>query len=191
MKRPFSTVAGPVLGLIVLAVFVPLSWGCEGFELNWTSVEDTVLLYSLARPEYLDRPSAFDFRGRQRVVVDRPDLGNPQNFDAAFSEIDGEPVLLPAGVFATLNDEPGIAIDSSGTSFDELARAPSDGYVTDAPVPLRTGVVYAIRTRSDGRGCSRYAKLEALDIGADGTLEFRQIRNNLCNDRELIPTDDS
>ena len=41
-----------------------------------------------------------------------------------------------------------------------------------------------IRTRSSG-ACSQYAKMEVLELEADGVLEFRFLRNNLCNDRTL------
>lgn len=189
MKRPFSTLAGPVFGLLFLAVSVPLTTGCETFDLEWLPIEDTVSLYSLARPEYIDRPSAYDFYSRRVVVVEQPFPGDPAVYDVVFSEIDGAFVLLPAGIFATFSIRPGIAVDSSGTPFEELAEAPSDGYVTDAAVPVRTDVVYMVRTRTDRSGCSRYGKFEVLDIDPQGLLEFRQVRNNLCNDRELIPPD--
>lgn len=190
MKRRFSTIAGPVLGLLVLAVTLPLGMACEGFEFQWTAIEDTVTLYSLARTEYTDQPAAFDFYNRMPVVVEQPIGSDPMIFDMALSEEDGAMVLLPAGVFATFTIEPGIAMDSSGTSFHDLAVAPRDGYVTDAPVPVRTDVVYTVRTRRDGGGCSRYGKFEILEADPQGVITFRQIRNNLCNDRELIPSED-
>lgn len=190
MKRRISTVAGPVLGLLLLAATVPLTPGCEGFQFQWVAIQDSVTLYSLARPEYMAQPGAYDFYGRTPVVVEETYNGEPAIFDMAVSEENGEMVLLPAGVFATLSITPGIAMDSSGTTFEELAVAPRDGYVTDAPVPVRTDVIYAVRTRTDRSGCSRYGKFEILEADPQGVLTFRQIRNNLCNDRELIPPED-
>ena len=189
MRPRFFGTAGPVLGVLVLALVVPLSWGCEGFEFKWVPVEDSVTLYSLARPEFAAQPGAFDFYNRVPVVVEETYQREP-SFDVAVSEQDGEMVLLPAGVFATLDSSPGIAIDSSGTSFGDLAVAPRGGYVTDTPVPVRLDVVYAIKTRTDRSGCSRYAKMEIVEADPQGVLTFRQIRNNLCNDRELIPPDE-
>lgn len=191
MKRRFPSIAGPILGLLILVTVVPLSTACEGFEFEWVAVEDTVTLYSLARPEYADLPAAFDFISRNRVVVDRPMSGDPFVFDMAFSEQDGEMVLLPAGLFETFSINPGIAIDSSGTTFEELAEAPREGYVTDAAVPVRTDVIYTIRTRQDGSGCRRYGKFEVVETDPQGILIFRQIRNQLCNDRGLIDSQQS
>ena len=189
MKRRFPTAAG-LVWLLFPAAMVPLIGACDQFELNWVPVEDTVSLYSLARPEYIDMPSAFDFYSRRVIVVEQPFPGEPMIFDVAFSELDGEFVFLPAGIFATFAISPGIAVDSSGTPFDELVEAPAGGYVTDAPVPVRTDVVYTVRTRRAGAGCSRYGKFEVLELDSEGLVEFRQVRNNLCNDRELIPPED-
>lgn len=189
MKRRFSTLLGPTLGLLVLAALVPLSTGCEGIEFDWMPVEDTVQIFSLAEAEFTDYPAAFDFYNRTRVVVERPLNSNPFVFDMALSELDGELVLLPAGVFATFDISPGLAIDST-SAFDALAQAPRDGYVTDAAVPVRTDVVYTVRTRRDGRGCTRYGKFEVLEVATEGYIIFRQVRNSLCNDRELIPPDE-
>ena len=191
MNRRFSTISAPIFGLLLLLTAAPLTQGCETFDLQWTPIEDTVALYSLARPEYVDLPSAFDFYSRRLVIVEEPKLGDPADFDVALSEEGGAFVFLPAGLFATFEINPGIAvIDSAGVTFDNLAFAPEDGYVTDAPVVLELGVVYAVRTRRDRGGCSRYGKFEILDMDPAGMVEFRQIRNNLCNDRELIPPDE-
>lgn len=178
-----------MLGLLIVATLAPLTTGCQGYQPNWVALQDSVTLYSLARPEYAAQPGAFDFYNRARVVVEDTYRGQPFLFDMAVSEQNGEMVLLPAGVFATFSIAPGIAMDSSGTTFEDLDKAPRDGYVTDAPVPVRLDVVYAVRSRSDGSGCSRYGKFEILEADPQGVLTFRQIRNNLCNDRELIPPD--
>lgn len=187
MKRRFSTLAVPVFGLLALFTAVPATQGCETFDLQWTPIEDTVSLYSLARPEYVDLPSAFDFYSRRLVVVELPKTGNPADFDVALSEEGSDFVMLPAGLFATFEIRPGIAVLPASETFDELAEAPREGYITDAPVVLELGTVYAVRTRRAGTGCARYAKFEILEMDPQGLVEFRQVRNNLCNDRELIP----
>lgn len=191
MKRRFSTISAPIFGVLLLLTAVPLTQGCETFELRWTPITDTVTLYSLARPEFVDLPGAFDFYSRRPIVVEQPTVGDPATFDLGLSEDGGDFVFLPAGLFATFEINPGVvAIDSPGVTFDNLAVAPPDGYVTDEPVVLELGVVYAVRTRRDRGGCARYGKFEILDMDPAGVVEFRQIRNNLCNDRELIPPDD-
>jgi hypothetical protein len=185
MRLSSTSVSGPVLGLLILVSILP-SAGCDSVEPPMFPVGDTVVLYSLARAEYIGYASAFDFRTPQAVVVEQPKGSDFAAFDVAFSELDGDFVLLPAGLFESFGTAPGIAVDESGVSFEELSRAPSEGYVTDAAVPLGEGPVYVIRTRSSG-ACSQYAKMEVLELAADGVLEFRFLRNNLCNDRTLEP----
>ncbi|MFW5947513.1 MAG: hypothetical protein ACOCUW_03385 [Gemmatimonadota bacterium] len=190
MKPRFSTLAGPAFGLLILAATVPWTGGCDGFDLNWTAIEDTISLYSLARPEYIDQPSAFDFYNRITVVVEQPTPGAASSFDLAFSEVDGAFVMLPAGLFATFDINPGVMPITTGETFEELAVAPRDGYITDEPVTLDEGGIYVVRTRRSRGGCNRYAKFEVLDLDPQGLVEFRQVRNSLCNDRELIPAED-
>lgn len=171
--------------LLVLVSILPFA-ACDSVEPPMFPVGDTVVVYSLARAEYIGFPSAFDFRVPQSVVVERPpQVGEVfQTFDVAFTEIDGDFVMIPAGMFESFGIEPGIAVDSSGVTFEGLTRAPDDGFVTDAPVVLREGPIYAVRTRSRN-ACSQYAKMEVLELSTDGTVEFRFLRNNLCNDRTL------
>ncbi len=185
MRPTLKRISGPLLGLLILVSILP-SAGCDSVEPTMFPVGDTVVLYSLARAEYIGYASAFDFRTPQAVVVERPKGSDYSDFDVAFSELDGEFVLLPAGLFESFGSDPGIAVDESGVAFEELSRAPSDGYVVDEAVSLREGPVYVIRTRSRS-SCSQYAKMEVLELEADGVLEFRFLRNNLCNDRALEP----
>lgn len=190
--RPLpKTVSRPLFGLLILVSILPFT-ACETFEPTMFPVGDTVVVYSLARVEYIGFPSAFDFRTPQAVVLERPRTQGQAfaDFDVAFSELDGGFVLLPAGMFESFGIEPGIAVDSSGVSYEQLTTAPESGFVTDAAVDLREGPVYVVRTRSQN-ACSQYAKMEVLELDPDGTIEFRFLRNNLCNDRTLTdPTED-
>jgi hypothetical protein len=99
--------------------------------------------------------------------------------------VDGEFVALPAGMFDTFQINPGIQRDTTGVAFEALTRAPKDGYITQAAVPLEVGALYVVRTRRSPTGCTQYAKFEVLDLDPDGILEFVFLRNNLCNDRSL------
>lgn len=186
---PYSkSVSGSLLGLLALASILPTA-SCESFEPTRFPVGDTVVLYSLARAEHIGQVSAYDFIAPVAVVVERPKAPESfTDFDVAFSELDGEFVMLPAGMFESFGIEPGIAVDTSGASFEEITRAPSSGYETDTAVPLREGPIYLVRTRSRN-ACSRYGKFEVLDLDDDGILEFRFLRNNLCNDRVLTAAD--
>lgn len=189
MKPRFKTVPGPLFGLLILALVLP-STACETFEPTMFPVGDTVELYSLARPEYIGQRSGFDFIVPRSVVVEEPKGQQFADFDIAFSELEDEFVLLPAGLFESFDIDPGIAVDTSGVSFEELTRAPSSGYATEEAVPIRPGPIYVVRTRQDRGSCSRYAKVEVLELDPEGILEFRFLRNNLCNDRTLTDIDE-
>jgi hypothetical protein len=187
MKRFFVRPKGPILGLLLIAATAP-QVACDAFEPTWYALPDQVLLHSLARPEYINLPAGYDFVGQRSVVVERPKTGEPYDFDVAVTELDGIMHVMPAGLFETFPIEPGIAVDSSGVSFDDLDRAPREGYETDRTIPLRQGWVYAVRTRRDFRGCNMYGKFEVVSMDAAGVAEIRALRNPLCNDRNLVPT---
>jgi hypothetical protein len=177
----------PLAGLIVLAALTAAA-ACDTFEPTWFGIADRPVLYSLARAEYIGMASAYDFIGQRRVVVELPKSQDPYDFDMAVTEIDGAFHILPAGLFEGFPIRPGIAVDSSGTTtFDSMDRAPREGYVTDRPIPLREGWVYAVQTRRDFRGCNMYGKFEVVDLDPAGIVELRALRNPLCNDRNLVP----
>jgi hypothetical protein len=186
MKRTLNKATRPFAGLLLLAGLTPLL-ACDAFEPTWFGIPDFAILYSLSRTEFVGRESAYDFVGQRSVVVERPKTQDPFDFDVAVTEINGVFHALPAGLFEGFTITPGIAVDSSGASFESMTQAPRDGYVTDAPVRLREGWVYAVRTRRDFRGCNMYGKFEVLVLDPAGTVEIRAMRNPLCNDRNLVP----
>jgi hypothetical protein len=187
MKRLLRTPRGPLAGLLLVAATVP-TVACDSFEPTWFALADEVELHSLARAEFVGRASAYDFVGHRAVVVEAPKLQDPYDFDVAISETaPGDFIAIPAGMFEGFPIEPGIAVDSSGTTFEQMRQAPRDGYVTDEVVPLRVGWVYAVRTRRDFRGCTMYGKFDVLALDSAGIAEIRAIRNPLCNDRNLVP----
>lgn len=186
MKHQRTVLVG-ALGLACAAAILPLG-GCSGYQDTWLVPEDTVSLYSLARPELLDRPAAYDFISYSTVVVEATDRSDPRGFDMAVSELDGQYVALPAGMFQSFDISPGIAVDSSGATWDDLVMAPKGGYVTDAAVPLRTDVLYAIKTRRDRAGCNHYGKFQVLSVASTGEVELRVAANTFCNRRDLVPS---
>lgn len=170
-------------GLLALALLLPLG-GCDPYEPEMVPVANQLSLYSLARAEYIGRASAVDFSQLPRaVVIEQAQPSSQTAFDIAFSELDGRFVFLPAGLFDGYEVRPGIYQETVLT-FDELERAPSDGYVTDAAVPVAEGDVLVIRSRERGT-CTRYAKLEVQELDPEGLIEFRYFWNNLCNDRDI------
>ena len=195
MKHIFRRLARPLGGLLLVLAMVPFG-GCEAYDPSWLVQVDSAALYSLARTEYIGRAGGYDFarsrtQGGGAVVVERADPANQFEFDFAVTEVGGEFVALPAGLFEGHDIQPGIKRDSTGVAFDEWELAPRDGYITDEPVPLETGALYAVRSRRNVfDGCTHYGKFEVLELDPDGVVRIQAVRNHLCNDRELIPPDD-
>jgi hypothetical protein len=165
--------------------------GCNNdpFAFNWSDRPDTVLLYSLARPE-LNLVSGFGFLQRIRVRVEAATATGA--WDAAVDTRNGELVLLPPGALGVTSTARITTLD--GMTLDDVVAAPSDTLVYTArePVPIRSGTVYIIKTNratgSFGSSCVYYAKMEPVVIDvAGGTLTFRHVTNPICNSLDLVP----
>ncbi len=158
---------------------------------TWNATPDTVVIYSLARPELIGQPSAYDFISNRRVVVEGQ--GQTGAWDAALSEQAGSFVLLPAGYFPGITSRAGIA-ETTSTSLDDLTRAPGDSAAyKQLPVTLRVGAVYAVRTRRDlcsdlVTTGSRYGKFQIVAIDASlGAITMASVSNPYCNNLSLVP----
>ncbi len=179
----------PALGAVAVALATVLS-SCGGPTTpRWAALPDTVILYSLAlSAPHL--PNAFSFHQQTSYQVENPN--STGLWDVALDTRNGHLVLVPPLV---LNIYSGAGVAAMpGVNFDDLALAPKDStlYVKDAPIPLETGMVYAIRTAESlgvyGQVCVYFAKMEALQIDASaGTLKFVSEDNPTCNDRRLVP----
>ncbi|MDX1647435.1 MAG: hypothetical protein R3304_09850 [Longimicrobiales bacterium] len=182
----------PALAALSAALLMgTVACGDDPFAFNWNDAPDTVLLYSLARPE-LNLVSAYNFLQGTPLQVE--EAGATGNWDVAVDTRDGEIVFLPPGAL-NVSGAAQIAV-LEGLSLDDVTRAPGDTllYVDDQAVPVRPGNIYVIRTNrsrgSFGRSCVYYAKAEAIDIDpTGGTLTFREVTNPVCNDRDLVPPD--
>lgn len=183
--------AGPVL--IALSL-VALLGACEDdpFAIDWPAAPDTVLLYSLARPE-LGLESAFNFNARQPVRIEAPTATG--NWDLALDTQGDDLVFLPPGAF-NINSRARVTA-LPGLAFDDVLEAPADTtlYSATAPVTVKLNTVYVVRTSqtagSFGQPCVYYAKLEPLVIDVEaGTLEFVYDGNPVCNDPRLVPPGD-
>lgn len=181
---------GLLIACAALPVFTLVACGDDPFRLDWESAPDTVLLYSLARPE-LNLPSAFNLNTRRTVQIEAP--GATGAWDIAVDTEEGGLVLLTPNA---LGVESRAAITTiTDRSFEEIRRAPADTAAYVDSVPVELGPVYVIQTDESvggfGTRCVYYAKLEALDIDTElGTLLFRYDSNPVCNSRDLIPPED-
>jgi len=164
----------------------------DPFSFDWADTPDTVLLYSLARPE-LNLVSAFNFFERRAVQVEA--ATSTGFWDAAVDTRNGQIVLLPPGAFGIVS-EAGIA-ELAGLTLSDVTEAPSDttAYVEDGAVPVQLGNVYVVKTNRQANGpfgarCVYYAKVSAINADpAGGTLTFEYVTNPVCNDRDLVPPD--
>jgi hypothetical protein len=169
-----------------------LTAACDDeFNQEWVAIPDTVLLFSLSRPNLIGQPSAFDFINGVPKAVETP--GASGTWDVALTEESAGLSLVPAGAFGGLISRAGIAT-ITGTTLETLREAPADtARYSSAAVLIETGKVYVVRSRRENCGFSsgsKFSKLEAVDINnTSGTLRFRAITNPFCNDRRLIPPD--
>jgi len=165
--------------------------GSDPFAFNWSDAPDTVVLYSLARPE-TNLPSGYNFYSSARVVVEAP--GATGSWDVALATDGADLVFLPPGALG-VDSRARIAV-LEGMALDEVTAAPADtaAFAVADTVPVRLGTTYVVRTGqrtgSFGTRCVYYAKVEAVEIDvAGGTLTFREVTNPVCNNRRLVPPD--
>jgi hypothetical protein len=163
----------------------------DPFAINWSSSPDTVLLYSLARPE-LNLVSGFNFRRRQTVRIEGPEATG--NWDMAVDTRGGQIVLLPPGALGV--ESAARIAPMPGETFESLKEAPSDTllYTASDAVPATVGAVYVVRTEryagAFGTRCVSFGKFQPLEVDPEGgTLTFVFDVSPVCNDRRLIPPD--
>ena len=132
----------------------------------------TASAYSIATgPIRIDQSAEFDFA-----------------FDIEGDAATGQPVLLPRaalGIASTGSADPGI--QKSTEAFDNIEEAPSNGYITDAAVPVAVGDRLLVRSRVIcSIGVPLYAKMEVLSI-EDGSIHFKVLADQNCGYRGLEP----
>jgi hypothetical protein len=162
-----------------------------GFR-DWSARPDTVLLYSLARPE-LNLPSGYNFNRRTLLRIEAANSSG--QWDLALGTENGRLVLLPPRALGI--DTRAAVAPLPDQDYDTIRRAPGDStaYVSTEPVPVEVGRLYVVRTNQApgqfGQRCFWYAKMEPLEADpALGFIRFRLDSNPVCNSRDLIPPGD-
>lgn len=178
-----------MVALVVSGSVGLVACGDDPFAFDWIDVPDTVLLYSLARPE-LNLVSAFSFFQGVPIRIEAPEATG--SWDMAVDTRGGEIVFLPPQALGV----DGIAAITplANMVLTDVTEAPRDTlvYVDDAPVPVTAGTVYVVKTNrspgSFGSSCVYYAKLRPIVIDpVGGTLTFEFVTNPICNSLDLVP----
>jgi hypothetical protein len=149
------------------------------------NIEQTDTLWALVGTP-VSTPSGYSVDGTRRV---RTDLF--VDFDFAYNvETGGAHVFLPRaalGIDTANAAKPGFQIRNE--SFEAITIAPSDGYITDVPVPIAVGQRYVVRSRVTCQiGVPKYAKLEILSFTeATRIVSFRILANDNCGFKSLEP----
>jgi hypothetical protein len=157
----------------------------------WNPTPHTVTLYSASRAEYTGLVSAFDLGSDPVLPISIEAPGATGNWDFVLIDLQDGLALLPAGALEGLSARSRIGV-IEGTDFLAVTEAPRDTAAYSAgAVPLRTGVVYVMRSRRSSCGFSsgfRYAKMQPLEIDvARGIVNLAIVRNPFCDDRALVP----
>jgi hypothetical protein len=155
-----------------------------------SNVVDTLFLWSLTDGP-LTEPTAYSINSRNGVRT--WEVGN--NFEFAFDETaGGEPVFLPTGVLGLLSSsalKPGLRRPPANTTFDQMVRAPSNGYVVSDTVPIAVGDLFYIRTTVSTcsfLGVPLYGKLQVLELDPVAhTVRVEVLANQNCGYRDLKP----
>lgn len=183
---PISTPARRILPAVLAAALAAA--GCQDpFGNRRQPLPPAPITVSLSdfRTAALDEPSAFQIRDARPV---RPNQTSNWDFVYWIGD-EGERQFRPRELLVEETSEAGLQPVQTG--FEELTRAPAEGYVTSEPVAVDSGAVYAARSRQDPRvgvQCRRYAKVQVTSVDPEaGTVTFRHLTNPNCEQRDLEP----
>lgn len=187
--RPTPSRFVPLAAAALVAVVGLAACDDDPFGLgDWTANPDSILLYSLARPE-LNLPSAANLYLKRARRVEAPT--STGDWDMALDTQDGKLVFLPSIALGI----PGRARIATfpGMDFEELRIAPTDTVVyTAGAVPVELTTTYVVRTNEYssgfGRACFYYAKLQPYEIDVEAeTVRFIVDSNPICEQPDLVP----
>ena len=184
---------------VVAALALPLVAACDDpTDLTATAsvIADTVAVYALTGTDF-SLPSAVNF---PEMAVVR--TTGAFNFDVGFDiNPAGEIVLYPMPLLVderTLIVNPSVYIHPVGLqkvsgTFEQLTRAPADGYVFDEPLTVAVGEVVAVQIAAliyCGYPYPEtiYAKLSVLDVDPDDRRLWVAVTvDPSCGFRSFLP----
>ena len=175
------------LALFVVGILAVAQTACDdpfgAFLLNVPLNPSEVTLFDFLTGRLQD-PPAFDLVFERPVRVDQT-----RNWDFLFQVSDGVPEFAPFTAATDSVTDAGLL--QTTNSFEGVLEAPESGYTLNDPVPIQVGDVLIGRSRIDPTqflACSRYAKLEILEIDlVANSVTFRVLSNPNCGDTVLEP----
>ena len=147
---------------------------------------DTVTIGALEGTP-ISTPSGFAIQGRA-VRTD-----TTTSFEFAYNvrrRDDGtfERVFIPRAALGIEGTSANPGLQRRSETFDNITRAPSNGYVSDSIVPVALGDRFIVRSRviCATLGVPLYGKLEILSF-QDSTVTFRTLVDQNCGYKDLLP----
>jgi hypothetical protein len=153
-----------------------------------TNEVDTVTLWSLSRGP-LTQPTAYSINARNGVRTYEAGSAFEFVFDVT---PDDRPVFIPTdllGLLSTNAIKPGLKRPPAGVDFDQMTRAPSNGYIVSDTIPVVEGDLFYIRTTVST--CSilsvpLYGKMKVISVDtALKTVTLQVLADQNCGYRSL------
>jgi hypothetical protein len=162
------------------------------FRIDPLLSSDTVTVFA-PTAENQGRPTALDVTALQFFIQGPrfPERSeDAEQWDFAVRVRNNELTLVPARVLG-LTSRAALAGPLAAQTFEEVREAPAAAaFRMDSAVVMRTGQVYAARSRDTGLGfgqCNQYSKLQPLEVDvAAGRLVLRITTNERCGDLRLV-----
>lgn len=182
-----------IIGCLVVATAIAAAGACSdpnalADATISNEVDDSVMLWSLSQGP-LTKPSAYSIAAKNGVRT--WEVGSA--FEFVFDQTTaGAPVFIPTDLLGLLSStavKPGLL--KSALTFDEMTRAPSNGYVVSDTIPVVVGDRFYIRTTVST--CSvlsvpLYGKMEVTAVDtAQHTVTLKVLANQNCGYRSLKP----
>src|SRR6478672_3173859 len=175
----------PIL-LLALAVAIACSDANSLGDPTETNLTDTLKLWAI-EGNPISVPSGYNI-STGAIRTDQVDFEFAYNV-RKLADGTYQHVFLPRaalGLASTNSADPGLI--RRDQTFDEITRAPSNGYTADSAVPIQLGERCVVRSRvvCTSLGVPLYGKLEILSF-QDSTVTFKVLSDLNCGYRDLLP----
>jgi hypothetical protein len=97
-------------------------------------------------------------------------------------------VLLPRAALGISSTTANPGLQRREEAFENITRAPSNGFVSDSAVPVAEGDRFIVRSRvvCATLGVPKYGKLQILSF-QDSTVTFQVLVDDNCGYKDLLP----